>query len=227
MLRVVPRFFAPLLLGSALVVAGMLPAPAGAQESGTGTDIGSGLVVQGVTITGPCVRATRKLDDRQAAAFLQPWLPNAIFGKPVVEDPPAALPVCRVSVRYSAAGQPVKPMQVDYASDGKTAWVALPPQALWPGVFVSVHRWTVALPRAVEAFAGKAEPLPVTTTPSSTPTSNGIAAPAGENTSSSDDSAAPWIIVAVVVGIGLLLGGIGYAVRRRRVAAAAPDGAPS
>src|SRR5205807_1500065 len=114
------------------------------------------------TITGPCIRVSkRELNSPQAAAFVQSWLGNSIFGHPTVQDPPAALPVCRVSVRYTVADRRLAPMQVDYASDGKTAWVALPPQNLWPGAFVTVHRWTVALPSAVAAFAGKGTPQPV------------------------------------------------------------------
>jgi hypothetical protein len=210
-------------VGFALVVGAGMPAPTGAQEGGKSTDIGAELAVQGATITGPCIRAPkRELNSPQAAAFVQSWLPNALFGKPKVEDPPASLPVCRVSVRYTAAGKRQTPMKVDYASDGKTAWTALPPQALWPGVFVDVHRWTVALPRAVAAFAGRAKPVPVATPPTSTttPATTGNAAPTPTGKSGSDDSDLLWIIVALVVGIGLLAA-IGYAVVRRHAVARA------
>ncbi len=196
-----------------------MAAPAGAQEGNQGTDIGGQIFVQGATITGPCVRAARELNSPQAAAFVQSWLPNAIFGKPTVQDPPAALPVCRVSVRYTVAGQRFAPMKVDYASDGKTAWVALPRQNLWPGVSVTVHRWTVALPSAVAAFAGKGKPVTAPTS-TSTPATTGNAAPAPVGSSGSDDSGALWIIVALVVGIGLLAA-VGYAVVRRRAVARA------
>ena len=200
-----------------------MPAPASAQEGGKGTDIGGQISVQGATITGPCIRAPkRELNSPQAAAFVQSWLPNAIFGKPTVQDPPALLPVCRVAVRYTVAGQRFAPMKVDYASDGKKAWVALPLQSLWPGVSVTAHRWTVALPWAVAAFAGKAKPVPMATVPSSTPTStpttDGIAAPAPAGKSSSDISAALWIIAALVVGIGLVGATIFTVTRRRSVA---------
>jgi hypothetical protein len=196
-----------------------MPTPAGAQGGGKGFDIGAHISVQGATITGPCIRAPkRELNSSQAAAFVQSWLPNAFFGHPVVQDPPAALPVCRVSVRYTFGGENLPPMKVDYASDGKKAWVALPLQSLWPGVSVTAHRWTVALPWAAAAFAGKAKPVPMATVPSSTPTStpttDGIAAPAPAGKSSSESSAALWIIVALVLAI--VLAGIGYAVVRRR-----------
>ncbi len=215
------RVVATFCLGAvALLVAVGAVAPfAGAQNTATETDIGSGLRIQGATITGPCNPPKRELNSPQAAAFLQSWLPNAIFGKPTVQDPPSALPVCRVSVRYRVVDKQFPPMQVDYASDGKTAWVAMPRQDLWPGVFVSVHRWTVALPRAVAAFAGKVKPIPVATGPdvtapsTSTPATKGLADPP-TGKSSSDGSGALWIIVAIVGGIGLL--GTGYVVVRRR-----------
>jgi hypothetical protein len=196
-------------------------APAGAQEGNQGTDIGGQIFVQGATITGPCIRAPkRELNSPQAAAFVQSWLPNAILGNPTVQDPPTTLPVCRVAVRYTVAGQRLAPMKVDYASDGKTAWVALPRQNLWPGVSVTVHRWTVALPQAVAAFAGKGKPVPVATAPpsTSTPTTIGIAAPDPPGKSSSDDSDALWIIVALAVGVGLLAA-TGYVLMRRRAVA--------
>ena len=211
-----------LVVGLALVVGVAFPTPAGAQDDGgAGTDIGSQIFVQGATITGPCVRAKRDLNSPQAAAFVQSWLPNAFFGRPQVQDPPKTLRVCRVSVRYTVAGQRYGPMQVDYASDGKTAWISLPLQNLWPGVSVTVHRWTVALPTAVAAFEGKGTPVPVATAPpqTSTPSTNGLADPAPAGKSSSDGSDAAWIILALVVGVGLL-GVTGYVVVRRRAVAA-------
>jgi hypothetical protein len=209
-----------LFIGIALLLGVVVAAPAFTQEPAPSTDIGNSLTVQGATITGPCIRAKRELNSPQAAAFVQSWLPNAIFGNPTVQDPPSALPVCRVSVRYMAAGKAFPPMQVDYASDGKTAWVALPRQALWPGFFVSSHTWTVALPTAVAAFAGKGKPVPVATgpPPTSTPTTTGIAAPPREGSSSSDSSDAPWIIAALVAGGGLVAA-TGYVLVRRRAVA--------
>jgi hypothetical protein len=217
----VRRVCALFVVALALGVGGAGAAPAGAQDGNQGTDIGGQIFVQGATITGPCIRAPkRELNSPQAAAFVQSWLPNAIFGNPKVEDPPTTLPVCRVAVRYTVAGQGFAPMKVDYASDGKTAWVALPRQNLWPGVSVTVHRWTVALPQAVAAFAGKGKPVPVATPgPStSTPATTGSAAPAPATGAGSDDSDALWIIAALVVGIGLLAA-IGYVLMRRRAVA--------
>ncbi|HMC70767.1 MAG TPA: hypothetical protein VKJ07_16535 [Mycobacteriales bacterium] len=206
----------------ALLIAGAaMSAPADAQQAGKGTDIGSQIYVQGATITGPCIRVPkRELSSPQAALFVQSWLGNSIFGHPTVQDPPAALPVCRVSVRYTVADRRLAPMQVDYASDGKTAWVALPPQNLWPGAFVTVHRWTVALPSAVAAFAGKGTPQPVATAAPSTtaPPTDGSAAPAPAKKSSSDGANALWMVVGLVVVIALVAG-TGYVVARRRALA--------
>ncbi len=133
----------------------------------------------------------------------------------MVQDPPVTLPVCRVSVRHTVASQRFGPMKVDYVSDGKTARMALPPQKLWPGVFVSVHRWTVAPLSAIPTFAGRGKAVPVATAPStSTPATKGLADPPSTGQSSSDGSGALWIIVAIVGGIGLL--GTGYVLVRRR-----------
>jgi hypothetical protein len=205
----VRRTVAALFIG-ALVVLSAAPAVA-QQTTAQGTSIGQGLVVQGATISGPCKAPVHELNSVQAAAFVQTFLGNVIF-RPELENPPASLPVCRVSIRYTQDTLKLKPMQVDFATDGKKAWVAFPPQSLWAGVFVSKHVWALALPSAPAAFAGKGVLQPVTTpAPSDAPTARpGTPATRAHHSSSSG----PWIAAAVLAGL-VLLGAVTYLLLRR------------
>jgi MYXO-CTERM domain-containing protein len=217
-----PRFVAviapALLAGLAALVCLSVSPPAGAQDNGGLSQLVPGLTIVGASVSGNGPEAGHTLDSGQATAFVQSWLPNAVFGTPTFESPPASLPVYEIEVDYDNQGT-VGFFIVKYASDGTNAWVALPAQQLFAGVVVTpdqADKWLLAPDRTVAAYRGEVAPEtvpsvePETTTPE--PVSSG---------SSSGSSSVP-LIVAVVVGgaavVGLVLLGLG---RRRREADAA------
>ncbi len=125
-------------------------------------------------------------------------------------DPPPTLPVYQVVVDYDYLGTPGS-MTVNYASEGTSAWVSMPPQSLWPWVVVTQERWISAPGRTVAGFEGRLTPVPVPTVP---PTSHRVASATASHDSSSTSSALVIVglvvLVAVIAGFGLLL------IRRRR-----------
>jgi MYXO-CTERM domain-containing protein len=163
---------------------------------------------------------------KHAAAFIESWYPATFFGTLKRGTPPASLEVCKFvandTIKYqvtSGAGQVTTKegkykFHALYASQGKKAWVGLPPQEVGPGAVVKKLVWFVATPRATPAFLGKLDPVSKPPTATTTTTTT---APAVRNDTSSGSSSAPWIIVAVVAGVALL--GAGAVVLRRRASA--------
>jgi len=201
-------------LGLALAVA-----PAGAQTDPTTSpatsqpadqpslsQLAPGLEVLGGSITGNGPESGRTLDSSQATSFVQAWLPESVFGTPPFEDPPTALPVYQVEVDYKYLGT-LGSMTVNYASNGTSAWVSMPPQSLWPGVVVTQQRWILAPDRTVAGFEGRLTPEPVPTAP---PTSHkAVALMASQGSSST-------ALLLIFAGALLLVAGIGIVVIRRR-----------
>jgi LPXTG-motif cell wall-anchored protein len=111
--------------------------------------------------------------------------------------------VYQVQAEYRYQGT-LGSMTVNYASDGTSAWVSMPPQTLWPGVVVTQQRWILAPDRTVAGFEGRLTPQPIPTG-SSTPT----AAPA-------TDSSLSTTQLLIIVGLVVVIAGIGLVVLRRR-----------
>jgi hypothetical protein len=169
------------------------------------SQLAPGLALVSGTITGNGPESGRQLDSSQATAFVQAWLPDSVFGSPPYEDPPATLTVYQVDVEYNYQGT-LGTMTVNYASDGTSAWISMPPQALWPGVNVTQQRWIKAPDRTVAGFEGQLAPVPIATAP---PTTKADAATSAHHSSS---SAGPLLIVGLLV----VLAAIGFVVLRRR-----------
>ncbi len=169
------------------------------------SQLAPGLEILDGSITGNGPDSGRKLDSSQATAFLQAWLPESIYGAPPFENPPGTLPVYQVNVDYKYLGTRGF-LTVDYASDGTSAWVSMPPQSLWPGAVVTQQRWILAPERTVAGFEGRLTPVPV---PKSTPTHQAITA---TSTSSSTTR------LLIIAGVLVLAAGIGLFVIRRRAA---------
>jgi len=199
------------LLGLALVAA-----PAGAQshptsspttsQTGGLSQLAPGLELLDASVTGNGPESGRTLDSSQATAFVQAWLPESVFGTPPFEDPPSTLPVYEVDVDYKYLGT-LGSMTINYASDGTSAWVSMPPQSLWPGVVVTQQRWILAPDRTVAGFEGRLTPEPVPTAPSTQHKATAVMASQGSS------STAPLLIFA---GALVLVAGIGIVVIRRR-----------
>ena len=111
-----------LVLG--VVAAAMAAAPSagasGAQTPTTRDDDVAGVdgdrrnfAFTGATITSPADPTPRSLNGYQAAVFVQSWLPEAMYGKPELRDPPADLPVYRVDLMGSWGGDATAGRQPD------------------------------------------------------------------------------------------------------------------
>jgi hypothetical protein len=199
--------------------------PAPSVGAATGYELTNGWVIQDATVRCPG-SAPRAMSGKHAAAFIQAWYPATFFGSLTEATPPAALPVCKfvahdtISYQVSGANGEITRKVGKYtfhalwASQGKKAWVGLPPQVVGPGAVVSKLHWFVPTPRAIQAWGGKLDPIP-----NEAPTTTTTIAPAAKD-SSSGSSATPWIIVAVVAGVALV--GAGAVVVRRRGSAAKP-----
>jgi MYXO-CTERM domain-containing protein len=213
----------PVLVACCLAMfATMLPAsPAGA--AGTDYELPGGWLIHGATTKCPGA-APKTLSGTHAAAFIEAWYPASIFGTLTEQKPPAALPVCTflatstIRVPKTAANGDVTYVNGTFqfkgllATQGAKGWVGLPPQEVGPGALVPKLRWYVAIPRVIQAFNGKAEPVkqPPATTSTTKPT-------AVADSSSSDSSAVPWIIAGVAAAALLAVGGL--VLSRRRAAA--------
>jgi hypothetical protein len=215
------------LVGVLLALAVLLVSATGAPAATTttaapnnqGTPIGSGIRILGATITAPD-GSIRKLNSSQAAAFIQAWLPTSIFGKPVKQRPPAGVPIYHISVPYTYlyGSQTTQPMRVLFAEQGQSAWVGMPPQALWPGAYVPTESWLVAPERTTPAFEGKLEPIKVADAPPpATPptTAKGADRAAAPHKSSSSTPTAVWIGLAVLLAVLAGAGGIFLTSRSR------------
>jgi hypothetical protein len=200
----------------------MVAAPAGAlkhpksttKNSGSNnqpslSQLAPGLAILDGSITGNGPESGRALDSSQATAFVQAWLPESVFGSPPFEDPPPTLPVYQVEVDYKYLGT-LGSMTINYASDGTSAWVSMPPQSLWPGVVVTQQRWILAPDRTVAAFEGRLAPVPL---PKALPTSHKAAAAV---VSHGQSSTTPSLVIAVLAV--LVVAAIGILLIRRRSA---------
>jgi hypothetical protein len=198
---------------SALLIVAM---PAHAADA-KGTDIASGWTIYGAAVTAPG-EATQHWDDARAAAFLQSWLPasmlaaNVTGALPDASPPPKKLKLYTITAQDSINGAPNQVVSY-YASDGKAAWVSLPPQDIGGGAFVSQQHWFSAPKRTIDAFLGAVQPVAVPP-----PATNAPAAP--KTTKSDGTTAWVWIVGALVVLIALIAAVI--FVRRRR-SASDPD----
>jgi hypothetical protein len=192
-------------------------APVHAAEA-KGTDIADGWTIYGATVTAPGA-TTQHWDDSRAAAYLQSWLPASMIAANVkggladASAPPKKLKLYTITAQDAINGAPNQVVSY-YASDGKAAWVSLPPQEIGGGAFVSQQHWFYAPARTMDAFAGRVQPIavppPVTSAPESPKT-----------TKSSGSTAWIWIVGALVVVIAVIAAI--FFVRRRR---SASDGDP-
>ncbi len=211
------RYLVPALI--AVVALSMsMSVPAGAQDTGTLSQISPGLAIVGASVSGNGPEAGRTLDSNQATAFLQAWLPNAVLGTPTLETPPTSLPVYQIEVDYTYEVAPGF-ITVNYASDGTTAWVALPAQELWPGAVVTPEqgdKWLRAPDGTVAAFHGQVVAETIPTAPPDT-----IAESSGSSSSDNPVGLVIAVVVAAVVVVGLVVLGVG---RRRKTATEVDDG---
>lgn len=126
-------------------------ASAGAQDTSThGTD--TDMRILGATVTAPGV-AERTMDATTADAFVRAWLGAGLFGTIPREDPPAGVVAQRVAVAIQTRTWKDQTLLVDYASDGETAWVSMPPQDLKWATGTGV--WHRAPAGTIEAFEGR------------------------------------------------------------------------
>lgn len=103
-------------------------------------------------------------------------------------------------------------MTVNYASDGTSAWVSMPPQSLWPGVVVTQERWILAPDRTVAGFEGRLTPQPVPAPPSGSHKS--AAGAVSESSSSTTQLLVIAALVVLVAAAGILV------IRRQRAGSA-------
>jgi hypothetical protein len=198
--------------------------PAVSAGAATGDyDLASGWTVHGAAISCPNA-APRTIDGKQASAFIQAWYFASIYGTLKEGKPPAGVPQCtfvaRDTITYLAtdnAGKTTKKsadfqFKAFYVSQGKKAWIGLPPQAIGPGASVPKQKWYIATPRSILAWQGKVGPISNTTT--TTTTTTPVKVP-DDTSSSSSNSAA--VIIAVVAGVAILAVGA-VIVRSRRKA---------
>ena len=170
------------------------------------SQLAPGLAILNASISGNGPESGRQLDSSQATAFVQAWLPDSVFGSPPFEDPPPTLPVYQVDVGYKYQGT-FGSMTINYASDGTSAWVSMPPQSLWPGVVVTQQRWIQAPERTVAGFEGRLTPVPVPTAPATTKKAVATSAPRRSS------STGPVVLIAVLL---VLVAGFALVVIRRR-----------
>ncbi len=203
------------LLAVFIAVVGIACTARAADAEPKGTPIASGWVIYGATITAKGV-PPRHLDDSQAAAFLESWLPASMLppnvqgALPDAPAPPQTLARYTIEISEAIQGQQGT-LIVYYVTDGKTTWVGLPPQSLGGGAFASKQSWFYASARTISAFAGKERALPVDTPTTSTPTTTAAAAATKHGSGSSN--AWVWFVVAGLVV--LLVAGV-WIVRSRR-----------
>jgi hypothetical protein len=213
------------------VLAVLLP-QAFAGAAGTDYELTNGWVIHGATVTCPGSSAPRTMSGKHAAAFIEAWYPATFFNSLTKGTPPASLKVCKFlatdTIRYPVSSSSGETTYKDgnyqfkalYASQGKQAWVGLPPQQVGPGAVVSKLFWFVAPPRVTPAFLGKLDPVSGPSASTTTTTT----APVVRKDTSSGSSAAPWIIIAVVAA---LLGAGAVVVVARRRASGAPEPPPA
>jgi MYXO-CTERM domain-containing protein len=181
--------------------------------------IGDGLSFSGAHITNLTnpTEPPRDLPAYQAAVFIQSFLPGAFFSNPVLQDPPADLPVYRVDVDGVWGVINVGPyaQTIYYASDGSNVWLSYPQnQAPTDASPPPPGNWFVASGLTSDAFNGHGVLQDTEGTREVTSTTAGPS-----QTSSSGGSSATPIVIIVVVAVVLLGGSLIW--RRRRAASPA------
>lgn len=196
-----------LLLLSSMVWLFAASGPAGATLAGT--PVGPDLNATGGLVTGGG-QPDRVLTSDQAAAFSQAWLAVAMYGTPVLEDPPAGTPTFRVTTTYITNEQSGENV-VNLATDGTSVWLSLPAQTIYLGITVAedqADKWFVGNSVILQAFNGELQPQPVENPLTSSTTT-------AETSSSSGDSAPVVLIVVIVVAAAVIIGAVIVGARRR------------
>ncbi len=162
-----------------------------------------GLVVFGTDVTCPA-QPLRKLDATQSAAFVESFLAEAIFGTPVLQNPPTDLAVCKADITW-INGSPTKTVQtMKYATDGTKAWL----------LFVGTNVWFVGGPRVKGSIEGRLKPFKTWVDPTAK-LKVGTKTETKTETRTSDDEK-PWaLIVGAGVAVGALLVGAAVWAKRR------------
>lgn len=201
-----PRTVAVLLLAAAV----WLFAAPGIAGALAGTPVSPDLNTTGGLVTGGG-QPDRVLTSDQAAAFSQSWLSVAMYGTPVLEDPPAGTPTFRVTTTYITADQTGENV-VNLATDGTGVWLSLPAQVIYLGITVTedqADKWFLGNPIVLQAFNGELAPQPVGNPLSSSTTA------AAEPASSSSDSSPVLLIVVIVVAAAVIIAAVIIGSRRR------------
>lgn len=233
--RVAPRATMLFAAGALLALSCSFGSPAAGAATTTSTPTsvpgapgptGGHEVLNGIT-AGPAVvttpgKPTRRLTADQNTAFLQTWMGASIATHLPPQRPPACLPISQMLSSITASGITSR-MIVYYATDGATAWVGMPRQAL---SFASVTKETwIASPRSsttIAAFAGQVASIDITTdqAPAAAapdPTATTVVCAAATNSpprhaaatkSSSSSSTWLWFVIpaaVIVVGLGAWL----------------------
>jgi hypothetical protein len=181
-------------------------APADAHAAGAGTQISPGWFVLGATVTGPGTAAPRTMNESQAAAFVQAWLPAQLSGQLKQQDPPRSPPMFTVHVDDTINGAP-EHLIAYYVSDGQSAWVSMPIQDLGGGAVVNKRAWFLAPPRTIAAFEGRLAPAPTAGSATTAPIS-GTAAPKPATSKPGSSNAPLWIALGVAALVGLAVFGV-------------------
>jgi hypothetical protein len=193
-----------------LVAAGIL---SGAGVAGAADEVPQPLI-PGVEITGGVVNEPgsepREMNADQALAFMQAWFAYSIYGDAKNQEPPESLPVSTIEISSTYKGEEYD-FKVLYAGNEKKAWVGMPAQALWPGVFVNEEKWIRAPDRAIAGYAGTLDPV-MQPAPPTTP-GEGSAAPASDGDDDGIGAGAIAVVLVVLAG-GVAL--VAFAIRKGR-----------
>ena len=102
--------------------------------------------------------ARRRFGAYHTAVFVQSWIGAATSGRVRHAPLSAGVSVYRVDVTGTwNGGADVSTRTVFYASDGRRAWIALPPSTDTP---LSALAWWIAPTRVIAAFAGTVKLVP-------------------------------------------------------------------
>ena len=214
-----------LVAAATLAALWLATAPAGAATTTTTQPLKSDEILNGVTVSAATVTTpglpNRKLTADQAAAFLRTWLPTSIVQRIQNVKPAACLPVSTLHLSNTFSGV-ATPMTVLYASDGTSAWVGMPAQALG---FASVQslKWIPApdTKGTIDAFnAPGAAPSTTNDCASATPTTGTTTNSTPKPASGGSSSSKTWVIF-VIIAVIVVAGGIWLFLRSRSRARAA------
>ena len=192
--------------------------------------IGDNLYFSGAVITPGDGSAVRSLSAYQTAAFVQSWMPTALFGGPQsIAAPPKDVPVTRVDVSGQWGPGNLGVHTIYYATSPEGVFVSWPQEqavvAAPGGPPPPQEDWFRALPRVTDALAGKAELIETAGTQQAddylTATTEAEAAEAAETgpDGASDGSSNPANSISTFgVAVAVVAAGVLIAVvwRRRR-----------